>query len=65
FDTLPAPAKEKVYARLYDVLSGKEQGSDYDILSTETRREILEILRDTKFDLPDYWRKAASIRASK
>jgi hypothetical protein len=65
FDALPAPAKEKVYARLYEVLSGKEQGADYDVLSTESRREILEILRDTKSDLPDYWGKAANIRASK
>jgi len=65
FDAVPAPAKEKVYARLFEVLSGKEQSPEYENLSAQSRREILEILRETKSDLPDYWKKDAGLRASK
>jgi hypothetical protein len=64
FDALPAQVKEKVYARLFDVLSGKETSEAYESLSSESRRAILEILADTKSDLPDYWKKAASNSAS-
>ena len=59
FDALPAPVKEKVYARLFEVLSGKETGEAYDALTSESRRAILEILAETKSDLPQAWKKAA------
>lgn len=59
FDALPKPAKEKVYARLYDVLSGKEQSEAYGRLSAATRQAILEILRETKKDLPSWWNSGA------
>jgi hypothetical protein len=55
FEALPTPAKEKVFARLYEVLSGKEQSEAYEKLSGSSRRAILEILRETKKDLPAYW----------
>ena len=64
FDSLPAPVKEKVYARLFDVLSGKDTSEAYESLSSESRRAILEILAETKSDLPDNWKKAASNSAS-
>jgi hypothetical protein len=64
FDSLPAPAKEKIYARLFEVLSGKETDEAYESLSSESRRAILEILAETKSDLPEYWKKAASNSAS-
>jgi hypothetical protein len=64
FDALPKPAKEKVYARLYEVLSGKETGSSYEYLSPDARRAILEILRETKNDLPEYWLKATAVTGS-
>jgi hypothetical protein len=51
--------KEKIYARLFDVLSGKETSEAYESLSCESRRAILEILAETKSDLPDAWKKAA------
>lgn len=47
FDALPAVAKEAVYARMWDVLSGK---------SLADRTLVVEILRDTKQGLPDYFR---------
>jgi hypothetical protein len=56
FDSLPAEALEAIYARMWQILSG--QGSDvrYARLTLEDRRAIVEILRDTKPDLPDYFR---------
>jgi hypothetical protein len=56
FDALPAEAKTAVYARLWDVLSGKESGPRYKVLTAADRRAIVEILRDTKKGLPDYFR---------
>lgn len=58
FDALPPKLKELIYQRLFDVLSGKNQSDDYKNLSPESRRAILEILADTKTDLPDYWKKS-------
>jgi hypothetical protein len=57
FDALPAPAKRAVYARLYDVLSGKvAAGRGQRALAPAERRAIVDILRDTKKDLPEYFR---------
>jgi len=55
FDALPQPAKDLVYRGLYDVLSGREQSAVYARLSPSDRQAILEILCDTKKDLPSYW----------
>lgn len=49
FDALPAVAKDQVYRKLFDALTAKD---------TLDNRAIIEILRDTKPDLPDYWRGA-------
>jgi hypothetical protein len=58
FDQLPPAAKEPVYRRLWEVLSGAETGERYRrALSREDRQAILEILRDTKKDLPEYFRR--------
>jgi hypothetical protein len=55
FDALPDAARAKVYRRLYDVLTREDRSDKFDNLSTNDRRAILEILGDTKPDLPDYW----------
>ena len=56
FDALPPSAKEPIYRRLWEVLSGAEAGERYRrALSREDRQAILEILRDTKKDLPTYF----------
>lgn len=60
FDALPKPIKEKVYARLFEILSGKETSADYQKLTPESRRAIMEILADTKPDLPSEWRQSQS-----
>jgi hypothetical protein len=55
FDAMPPAAKTAVYARLWEVLSGRERGERYNVLSAADRQAILEILRETKSDLPDYF----------
>ena len=55
FDSLPAEAKAAIYRRLWQVLSGEETGPRYARLSPEIRRAVLEILRETKVGLPDYF----------
>jgi hypothetical protein len=56
FDTLPRLAKEPIYKRMWEVLSGQEQDQRYrEALSLADRQAIVEILRDTKKDLPPYF----------
>ncbi|HEX3876716.1 MAG TPA: hypothetical protein VHW24_07015 [Bryobacteraceae bacterium] len=55
FDALPQPAKGEIYRKLFSVLTSKPDGR-YARLCAEDREAILEIVRDTKPDLPDYWR---------
>ena len=57
FDAIPAPAKDFIYHRLFDILSGREQGPEFASLSSQDRRAILEILVATKPGLPDEWRQ--------
>jgi len=56
FDALPADIRERLYRRLYDVLSGKDQSQKFARLSPEDRRAIREIVADTKRGLPEWWR---------
>jgi hypothetical protein len=57
FDALPRGAKDPIYRRLWQVLSGEERDARYQsALSLADRRAIVEILRDTKKDLPPYFR---------
>jgi hypothetical protein len=56
FDALPAAARDLIYRRLYGVLSGKDTSPEFARLSQEDRRAVFEILRETKPDLPAYWR---------
>ena len=63
FDNLPDLAKQRVYRRLWEVLSGQDTSSAFAHLSTADREAILEILRDTKSGLPAYWYSIRSIDA--
>jgi hypothetical protein len=58
FDALPEPAKGYVYRRLFEVLTGREQGPEFAKLTGEDRRAILEILVATKPDLPPEWKES-------
>ena len=55
FEALPAEAKAAIYRRMWDVLSGQEKDGKYSRLSAGDRTAIVEILRDTKKDLPGYF----------
>lgn len=67
FDSLPAQAKEYVYHRLFEVLTGRDQSPEFAKLNGDTRRAILEILLATKPGLPAEWsnykKEAQSTRA--
>jgi hypothetical protein len=56
FNALPVEAKAAIYQRMWSVLSGEDKDSKYARLALADRRAIVEILRDTKKDLPDYFR---------
>jgi hypothetical protein len=58
FDQLPGSAKDAIYRRMWQVLSGQEHDPAYARLTPENRVAIVEILRDTKPDLPSYFRSA-------
>lgn len=62
FDAIPGPAKEYIYRRLFEILTGREQGPEFAALSGEDRRSILEILVATKPGLPDEFKKFAGER---
>ena len=55
FDALQPPIRERVYSRLYDVLTGKDPAALYNGLSASDRRAVLEIVAATKPDVPAYW----------
>ena len=52
---MPPAARAAVYARLWEVLSGRERSERYNVLSDADRQAIIEILRETKPDLPEYF----------
>jgi hypothetical protein len=56
FDGMPSLAKGAVYRRLWHVLSGQERSKPYAQISLADRRAIVEILRGTKKDLPEYFK---------
>jgi hypothetical protein len=56
FDQLPSGTREAIYHRLWQILSGQDRRSRYARLSTEERSAIVQILRDTKLGVPDYFR---------
>jgi lysyl-tRNA synthetase class I len=55
FDGMPAVVRERVYQRLYEVLSGKDQGKKFAGITSADRQAVLEIVRATKPKLPEYW----------
>ena len=60
FEGMPAAAKDVIYQRLWQVLSGEARGPQYQRLSRDDRQAIAEILRDTKKDLPSYFSRPIS-----
>lgn len=58
FEKLPPEVKGQIYRKLWEVLTGVNQDKKFARLSADDRQAILEILRETKKDLPGYWRAA-------
>ena len=52
FNALPTRVKEMTYARMWQILSGQDRQQRYSVLSLPDRQTIVEILRNTKGDLP-------------
>ena len=59
FDGLPVESRDYVWQRLFDILSGEDQSEKFAHLSKDDRKAILEILRATKTNLPDYYKNTS------
>jgi hypothetical protein len=55
FDALPASVKEAAYKQLWRILSGELTLPRHSHLTLQRRQTIVEILRSTKRDLPEYF----------
>jgi hypothetical protein len=62
FDGLPPQLKEIVYRKLYAILTAPEAPGGFTHLSASERGAILQVLRETKQDLPAYWREGTATR---
>ena len=59
FEGLPVESRDYVWQRLFDILSGQDQSEKFAHLSPDDRQAILDILRATKSNLPDYYLKTS------
>jgi len=55
FDSLPAEARTAIYRRMWQILSGAEKAGKYARLTLADRQAVVEILRETKKGLPEYF----------
>jgi hypothetical protein len=55
FDTLPSEAKDAIYKRMWQILSGQEKDGKYARFSRADREATVEILGETKKGLPKYF----------
>jgi hypothetical protein len=55
FDELPAESRDAIYKRMWEILSGEAKDAKYQRLTLADRRAVVEILRETKKGLPDYF----------
>ncbi len=58
FDSLPGEVKKYVYERLWEILNGRGNNKTEPHLNVAEREAVLEILRETKRDLPEFWKTA-------
>jgi hypothetical protein len=56
FDQIPTVMREHLLQRLHDILTGQNTDPQFAKLGASDRQAILEILCETKPNLPDYWR---------
>jgi hypothetical protein len=55
FSSLPREAKLVLYRRLWKVLQGEDDNPEFQKIPVASREAILQILIETKADLPRYW----------
>jgi hypothetical protein len=55
FDGMPDTVRERVYRRLYDILTAQDKTKTFASISPADRQAVLEIVRATKPNLPAYW----------
>ncbi len=58
FEGLPLRLRNEIYHRLWNVLTGIDESNAFAHLTRNDRQAILDILRDTKTGLPDYWQES-------
>jgi hypothetical protein len=56
FDAFPEKMREHIYRRLWEILTGRDDSPEFRKIMPETKQAILEILRETKKELPGYWK---------
>jgi len=56
FDALPNEVRSYVWQRLRKIFTGQDDSKQFEHLSAADRQAILEILRETKTDLPADWK---------
>jgi hypothetical protein len=56
FDALPQEMRDYVWRRMWNVLHTGQDPQIFAHLSAEDRQAIVEILRETKPNLPEYWK---------
>jgi hypothetical protein len=59
FDGMPEIVRERVYQRLFDVLTGKDKSQTFARVSADDRQAVIDIFRATQPKLPKYWSTAA------
>src|SRR5437016_14049101 len=57
FNGLPTIAKDRVYRRLFEVLTGEVDSKPFEHLTGADRSALLQILRATKKAWPGYWNR--------
>ena len=57
FDALPDAIRDRIYRRLHEILTGKDSSGKFANLTPPVRSAILDILRETKPNLPAWWNK--------
>jgi hypothetical protein len=55
FDGMPDVVQERIYRRLYDILTSQDKSKTFAGISPADRQAVLEIVRATKPNLPKYW----------
>jgi hypothetical protein len=58
FDTLPSEARDAIYRRLWQILSGTDADAKSARLACRRSARHCRILRDTKRNLPDFFQQA-------